>query len=181
MTSPRGNPSPPAGEGGSPRSGESGEGAFHAKISRFARPEDTPHPARPLDGPPSPARGEGRRVATWSIQKNRSRKLRAMMTDAERKLWFALKDRRVAGVKFRRQVPVEHFIADFCCFELRLIVEVDGGQHNDSQRDAERDAWFAANGYRTLRFWNNDVLGNLEGVLTRLIAEIDRRQKEIAR
>ncbi len=88
------------------------------------------------------------------------------MTDAERKLWFALKDRRLKGLKFRRQVPVGPFIADFLCFDLRLVVEVDGGQHAESLRDADRDRWFADNGFRTLRFWNNDVLSNLEGGLT---------------
>jgi very-short-patch-repair endonuclease len=90
------------------------------------------------------------------------------MTDAERKLWFALKDRRFAAFKFRRQVPVGRYIADFLCFELRLIVEVDGGQHAESARDVERDDWFAQNEFRVVRFCNNDVLQNLEGVLTSL-------------
>jgi very-short-patch-repair endonuclease len=86
------------------------------------------------------------------------------MTDAERKLWFALKDRRFQGLKFRRQVPVGPYIADFLCFDLRLVLEVDGGQHAESMRDAERDRWLADNGFRTFRFWNNDVLFNLDGV-----------------
>jgi very-short-patch-repair endonuclease len=96
------------------------------------------------------------------------------MTDAERKLWFALKDRRFAAFKFRRQVPVGPYIADFLCFELRLILEVDGGQHAKSVRDAERDNWLAQNEFRVVRFWNNDVLQNLEGVLTSLAGELDR-------
>ncbi|MEO6947825.1 MAG: endonuclease domain-containing protein [Nitrobacter sp.] len=99
-----------------------------------------------------------------------ARNLRARMTDAERKLWFGIKDRRFQNLKFRRQVPVGPYVADFLCFDLRLVVEVDGGQHAESVRDAERDRWFADNGFRTLRFWNNDVLSNLEGVLT-VIAE----------
>src|SRR5205085_3039002 len=92
------------------------------------------------------------------------------MTDAERKLWYALRDRRFAETKFRRQVPIGPFIADFICYAARLVVEVDGGQHADSVSDLRRDRWLAANGFRVLRFWNNDVLGNLEGVLI-LIAE----------
>jgi len=96
------------------------------------------------------------------------------MTDAERKVWFALKDRRIAAFKFHRQVPVGPYIADFLCFELRLIIEVDGGQHADSVRDVERDNWLTQNEFRVLRFWNNDVLRNLEGVLTRLAEQLDR-------
>jgi very-short-patch-repair endonuclease len=92
------------------------------------------------------------------------------MTDAERKLWFALRDRRFARFKFRRQVPVGPFIVDFVCFEARLVIEVDGGQHAQSIRDKRRDRWFAANRFSVLRFWNNDVLSNLEGVST-VIAE----------
>ena len=88
------------------------------------------------------------------------------MTDAERKLWFALRDRRFANFKFRRQVPVGPFIADFICYELRVVIEVDGGQHLDSRSDKRRDGWFAKNDFLVLRFWNYDVLSNLEGVLT---------------
>jgi very-short-patch-repair endonuclease len=92
------------------------------------------------------------------------------MTDAEGKLWFALRDRRFASFKFRRQVPIGHFIADFICFQARLVIEVDGSQHADSLADQRRDHWFAANRFRVLRFWNNEVLMNLEGVMT-VVAE----------
>jgi very-short-patch-repair endonuclease len=95
------------------------------------------------------------------------KRLRTNMTDAEQKLWRALRSRGV-GPKFRRQVPLGPFIVDFVCFEAKLIVEVDGGQHADSQRDASRDRYFTNHGYRVLRFWNNDVLKNLEGVLIRI-------------
>ncbi|MEH6950970.1 endonuclease domain-containing protein [Nitrobacter sp. NHB1] len=120
---------------------------------------------------PSPLAGEGaerlrREAGEGSSRKATARSLRSRMTDAERKLWFALKDRRFQGLKFRRQVPAGPYVADFLCYELRLVVEVDGGQHAESVHDAERDRWFADNGFRTLRFWNNDVLSNLEGVLT---------------
>jgi very-short-patch-repair endonuclease len=129
---------------------------------------------------PSPLAGEGglrRRRRTGEGARSltgAARELRSRMTDAERKLWFALKDRRFAAFKFRRQVPVGPYIADFLCFELRLIVEVDGGQHADSVQDAERDNWLALDEFRVPRFWNNDVLQNLEGVLTRLVEQLDR-------
>jgi very-short-patch-repair endonuclease len=94
------------------------------------------------------------------------------MTDAERKLWFALRDRRLVGTKFRRQVPIGRFIADFACYELRLIIEVDGGQHSQSVRDMRRDAWLSERGFRVLRYWNSDVLRNLDGVLDRIVEAV---------
>jgi very-short-patch-repair endonuclease len=103
-----------------------------------------------------------------------ARRLRAQMTDAERKLWFALRDRRFANFKFRRQVLIGPYIVDFVCFDARLIIEVDGGQHADSASDTERDGWFAANEFRVLRFWNNDVLSNLEGVMTSTLAQLSK-------
>ena len=94
----------------------------------------------------------------------RARALRRDMTDAERKLWSALRGRRLAGAKFRRQVPVGPYVADFLSKRYRLAVEVDGGRHG-GPRDRRRDAAFAALGYRTLRFWNFEVLSNPDGVL----------------
>src|ERR1700754_2722660 len=94
------------------------------------------------------------------------RKLRSNQTDAERKLWFALRDRRLSGFKFVRQEAIGPFIVDFVCRDKRLVVEVDGGQHADSAKDAARDAFLAGEGYRVMRFWNNDVLSNRDGVLT---------------
>jgi very-short-patch-repair endonuclease len=128
---------------------------------------------------PSPLAGEGaarrrRGAGEGALPLTRAaRELRSRMTNAERKLWFAFKDRRFAAFKFRRQVPVGRYIADFLCFESRLVVEVDGGQHAESARDVERDDWFAQNGFRVVRFWNNDVLQNLEGVLTSLATELN--------
>jgi very-short-patch-repair endonuclease len=112
------------------------------------------------------APGEGSRSPKAS-----ARKLRASMTDAERKLWLGLRDRRLAGTKFRRQVPIGPFIVDFACYESRLVIEVDGGQHSGLAGDARRDRWFADNDFSVLRFWNNEVLANVNGVLER-IAEI---------
>jgi very-short-patch-repair endonuclease len=99
------------------------------------------------------------------------RRLRTEMTDAEKKLWRALRSRSI-GWKFRRQVPLGPYIVDFVCFESRVVVEVDGGQHATSRMDRVRDEYFSARGYQVLRFWNNDVLRNLEGVLT-VIAQSD--------
>src|SRR5881394_2044309 len=97
------------------------------------------------------------------------RKLRTQQTDAERKLWFALRDRRLDGFKFVRQEAIGPFIVDFVCREKDLVVEVDGGQHSESVQDVRRDAHLACEGYRVLRFWNNDVLTNREGVLLTIL------------
>jgi very-short-patch-repair endonuclease len=92
------------------------------------------------------------------------------MTDAETKLWQRLRAHRFLGFSFRRQFPVGPYVVDFVCFEARLIVEIDGGQHASAQAayDAKRDAWLRGEGFRILRFWNNDVLKNLGGVLERV-------------
>lgn len=87
-------------------------------------------------------------------------------TDAEARLWSLLRSRGLAGHKFVRQLPIGPYFADFACRELALIVEVDGGQHADSQRDETRTRFLNAEGYSVLRFWNNEVLENPEGVYT---------------
>jgi very-short-patch-repair endonuclease len=86
------------------------------------------------------------------------------MTDAERKLWHYLRQRQLDGFHFRKQGPIGPYIADFACLRAKLILEVDGGQHDDSAHDAARDASLATRGYRVLRFWNNDVLQNIDGI-----------------
>jgi very-short-patch-repair endonuclease len=104
-----------------------------------------------------------------------ARSLRHELTDAERVLWRHLRDRRLARAKFRRQHPIGPFIADFCCIEARLVIEIDGGQHDErSQEDEQRSACLAAQGYRVIRFWNNDVLHNLDGVLQQIEVELKR-------
>jgi very-short-patch-repair endonuclease len=95
------------------------------------------------------------------------------MTDAERKLWLRLRHLSVKGTHFRRQATIGPYFADFACHTRRLVIELDGGQHNlgeQAKRDVERDAYLRENGYRVLRFWNNDVLSNTQGVLE-VIAE----------
>lgn len=99
----------------------------------------------------------------------RARSLRKTMTEAEKRLWNMLRDRRLAGLKFRRQYPISYFIVDFACFELKLIIEADGGQHNENAADDKRTLALNAEGWRVVRFWNNDVLRNLEGVRTKIL------------
>ena len=102
------------------------------------------------------------------------RRLRQTSTDAERLLWRHLRNRQLGGHKFRRQHKIGSFVADFACLERRLIVEVDGGQHaNPESKDPERTAWLESEGYSVLRFWNNEVLTNIEGVLARIQETLD--------
>jgi very-short-patch-repair endonuclease len=102
----------------------------------------------------------------------RARSLRRRSTRAEWVLWLALRDRRLGGLKFARQQPLGPYYADFVCREQRLIVEVDGGQHADNPADRKRDDYLTALGYRVVRVWNNEVLGNLDGVLEMLMSEL---------
>ena len=90
--------------------------------------------------------------------------MRSQPTNAERALWQLLRAKRFAGYKFKRQVPIDRDIVDFICFAHRLIVEADGSQHADSAYDAERDAHLIGLNFRVIRFWNNDILTNIEGV-----------------
>ena len=99
-----------------------------------------------------------------------ARDMRKESTDAERRIWSKLRDGRLQGLKFRRQVPIGNAIADFVCFEHKLIVEVDGGQHSENTRDALRDAELTSKGFRVLRFWNPDVMRNTNSVLDTILA-----------
>jgi very-short-patch-repair endonuclease len=90
--------------------------------------------------------------------------MRSEATDAEYRLWQILRAHRFAGHKFRRQVPIDFYIADFVCFAERLIVELDGGQHADNPRDAKRDTYLREQGFRVVRIWNNELFTNEEGV-----------------
>jgi very-short-patch-repair endonuclease len=102
-----------------------------------------------------------------------AKSLRNGMTDAEQKLWVHLRAHRLVGFKFKRQQPLGPYIADFVCLRARLIVEVDGSQHLENVRDAKRDEWFAANGFRVLRFWNNQVLQETEAVLEEILRTVE--------
>jgi very-short-patch-repair endonuclease len=90
--------------------------------------------------------------------------MRREPTDAEAKLWSILRGQRLGGLKFKRQEQLGDYIVDFVCFGSRLIVEADGGQHSENAKDAQRGAWLTQQGFRVLRFWNNEILSNPGGV-----------------
>ncbi|HEX4508034.1 MAG TPA: DUF559 domain-containing protein [Alphaproteobacteria bacterium] len=96
-----------------------------------------------------------------------ARELRSNMTDAEGRLWYHLRRRQIAGARFRRQHPIGPCVADFFCADAKLIIEVDGGQH--AEDSGVRTAWLEAEGYRVIRFWNNDVMSNTEAVLLLIV------------
>ncbi|MDR2195367.1 MAG: succinate dehydrogenase assembly factor 2 [Gallionellaceae bacterium] len=106
--------------------------------------------------------------------------LRQTMTDAERLLWCYLR-RRHLGVKFKRQQPMGKYVVDFVCFESRIIVEVDGGQHLESVSDERRDAWLRNQGFAVLRFWNNEVLQQTEAVLDKIYTVCAEPDKSLER
>jgi very-short-patch-repair endonuclease len=99
------------------------------------------------------------------IALSRARSLRKKPTDAERRLWYHLRGRQLGGKRFRRQVPIGAFIADFASLECALVVEVDGSQHRDSAHDRRRDGYLLSRGFRVIRFWDNDVLLQTDAVL----------------
>ena len=101
--------------------------------------------------------------------KTLAKSMRTASTEAETHIWRQLRVHRCAGHKFKRQQPLGKYIVDFVCFEAKLIVEVDGGQHNESDSDKLRDAWLQSQGFAVLHFWNNEVMQNLEGVLARIL------------
>jgi len=131
---------------------------------------------------PPPLAGEGQGEGAAPVEDGdaaprglltRARIMRREPTPAERVLWKALRDKRLHGVKFRRQVPLGPYIVDFYCPAARLVVEVDGVVHADSLTDPTRDEWLRAQGLHVLRFWNDEVLRNVDGVLI-VIAETMR-------
>jgi very-short-patch-repair endonuclease len=99
------------------------------------------------------------------IKTGLARRLRRDSTSAELRLWNKLRSRLIDGHKFVRQQPVGRYVVDFICREKRLIIEVDGSQHAESSRDLVRDRWLRAHNYKILRFWNNDIMSNMDGVL----------------
>ena len=109
----------------------------------------------------------------------RARALRADQPSAEAKLWSRLRGRRLGGFKFLRQAPIGPYFADFCCRELKLVVEVDGATHStdaELARDARRNAFLHAQGYRVVRVLNAEVYENLDGVLETILAALERRE-----
>lgn len=99
-----------------------------------------------------------------------ARQLRSQGTDAERKIWFHLRNRQLSGLKFRRQYPIGPFVVDFCCLEKRLVIELDGSEHlHRRKRDEERTSFLNNSGYRVLRFWDNETLKETKRVLERIL------------
>jgi very-short-patch-repair endonuclease len=132
--------------------------------------------------PPLPPAGEGRGEGVWKDKRHTSaikaKRLRKISTDAENRLWQKIRNRQVRGCKFKRQYPIEHYVADFICVEMGLIVEVDGGQHCENKKDEIRTEFLESKGYEVIRFWNNEVLGNIEGVLDTLTLTLSRKAGE---
>ena len=109
------------------------------------------------------------------IRRAAAKKLRANTTPHERILWRALKKLPIEGTHFRRQAPIGRYVVDFFCPAKRLIIELDGGHHNDdatAARDSERQAWLEQEGYRVIRFWNSDVASDLMAVMERIYVEV---------
>ena len=120
---------------------------------------------RPLCG-----RGQGEGMASSQNLRNRARNLRRQQTDVESKLWLRLRDRQLCGAKFRRQHPIGPYIVDCCCPDRELIVELDGGQHADqTAADRVRTGLLEAYGYRVVRFWNHQVLDQMEAILEEIV------------
>ena len=106
----------------------------------------------------------------------RARELRRNSTDAERVLWRLLRSRDTTAHKFRRQAPIGRYIVDFVCFDQQIVIEVDGGQHQlRIQYDRARTEWLESQGFQVLRFWNNEVMTNEDGVMDKILAVLQGR------
>jgi very-short-patch-repair endonuclease len=102
------------------------------------------------------------------IPVNLAKNLRKKQTETEALLWSKLRDRQLMGLKFRRQQSIGNYVIDFACMDKNLLIEIDGGQHNTNEKmekDADRTLWLEEKGYQILRFWNNDITDNLDGVI----------------
>ena len=107
--------------------------------------------------------------------KQKCRYLRKNQTDVEKLVWEQLRNRRLEGLKFRRQHPIEHYIVDFVCLERKLIIELDGGQHGEKVKyDERRTSCLQSRGYRVIRFWNHDVVNHLEVVLREIYKAVQK-------
>ena len=114
-------------------------------------------------------------MLSTAIRRAAAKKLRANTTPHERMLWRALKELPMEGTHFRRQAPIGRYVVDFLCPAKRLVIELDGGHHNEdatAKRDSERQAWLEQEGYRVVRFWNSEVTADLNAVLERIYVEV---------
>lgn len=130
---------------------------------------------------PRPLAGEGQGEGGWKSKRHalssKAKALRQNQTEAEKIIWHALKAGRFEGLKFRRQFSVGSYIADFACPAARLIIEIDGGQHCENADDEMRTAFLQREGFEVIRFWNNDVMDNLDGLLTTLSLALSRQRE----
>lgn len=108
----------------------------------------------------------------------RARDLRQSQTEAEKIIRHHLKAKRFFGHKFKRQHPIGHYFPDFVCLERKLVIEIDGGQHSENKKDVVRTKFLENEGYTVIRFWNNDVLGNIDGLLSSLSLTLSRKAGE---
>jgi len=132
----------------------------HPPFGSLPSREGRTHPLSP------PSTGKGYRITMRKSATEKARKLREKSTDAERLLWKHLRAKRFDGLKFRRQEPIGNYIVDFVSFDEQVIVEVDGSQHlGQRDEDKQRTRWLSEQGFKVLRFWNNEVLNNVQGVL----------------
>jgi very-short-patch-repair endonuclease len=130
---------------------------------------------------PSPLAGEGKlsrsdsreRGQRVSKLRGRAKEMRSEQTGAEHRFWQIVRAKRFSGYKFRRQVPIDFYIADFLGFDRRLIIELDGGHHADATSDARRDAYLNQQGFRVLRVWNDELFNNEEGVVTSILNALE--------
>jgi very-short-patch-repair endonuclease len=119
-------------------------------------------------------------IRTGPAARDDARRLRKDMTEAEQRLWYRIRNRQLSDHQFRKQVPLGPYIADFCCLKERLVIELDGGQHAEiTEHELKRRAWMEANSYRVLRFWNNEVFENIEGVLETIVRALKAPRIEL--
>ena len=132
-----------------------------------------------------PGWGEATTMVSISVRRAAARKLRANTTPHERLLWRALRELPMDGSHFRRQAPIGPYVVDFFCPAKRLIIELDGGHHNEDEtagRDRKRQLWLENEGYRVVRFWNSEITADLNAVLDRIYIELyGARDADVAR
>ncbi|PSH61348.1 endonuclease domain-containing protein [Phyllobacterium sophorae] len=119
------------------------------------------------------------RQDTPPIIRTYARKMRRDATLAENILWQAIRNNQLGGLKFKRQAPLLGYIVDFACFRSRLIIELDGSQHSGSNSDVERDKCLNASSFKTLRFWNDEIIRNLDGVCSQILHEANKRRSGV--
>ena len=107
--------------------------------------------------------------------KEKTRSFRKQMTPEENRMWFFLRNRRLGGHKFNREFAIDFYIVDFICRSKNLIIEIDGSQHaNQTEYDHKRNNFLISKGFRVIRFWNNDIQSNIDGVLQTILIELER-------